>query len=198
MNFLAHAYLSNNHEEIMIGNFIADRVKGKAYQNYSPNIQKGILLHRFIDDFCDRDEINLQSSRLLSPYFGKYSMVVTDVINDYFLAINWENYHDSDYRLFVQQIYYTLEKNKKILPDTSRQMLPYMIQQDWIGTYNRLDGIAEILKMMSRRTKFDSGMEFAHEPLKKHLEELQHNFNLFFPKLEKATTLKRNELLKNE
>ncbi len=30
MNFLSHLYLSGNSEELIIGNFIADSVKGKA------------------------------------------------------------------------------------------------------------------------------------------------------------------------
>ena len=38
MNFLAHLYLSGNDSDIMIGNFIADSVKGKAYKKYRPRI----------------------------------------------------------------------------------------------------------------------------------------------------------------
>ena len=51
MNFLAHIFLSGNDEEVMIGNFIADAVKGRDYLGYSDGIVKGILLHRRIDAF---------------------------------------------------------------------------------------------------------------------------------------------------
>ncbi len=50
MNFLAHLYLSGNNEEVIIGNFIADAVKGKAVEDYSHGIRKGIWLHRDIDN----------------------------------------------------------------------------------------------------------------------------------------------------
>ena len=46
MNFLAHLYLSKDNKNILIGNFIADAVKGKKHENYPKEIQAGILLHR--------------------------------------------------------------------------------------------------------------------------------------------------------
>ena len=37
----------------MIGNFIADSIKGSKYNSYPLQIQKGILLHRQIDTATD-------------------------------------------------------------------------------------------------------------------------------------------------
>ena len=39
MNFLAHLYLSKNNPNIMIGNFIADHIKGNNYEGFSKEIQ---------------------------------------------------------------------------------------------------------------------------------------------------------------
>ncbi|MDC1402054.1 DUF479 domain-containing protein, partial [Flavobacteriaceae bacterium] len=49
MNFLAHIYLSGNNNDLRFGNFIADSIRGKQYQDFSPSVQKGIFLHREID-----------------------------------------------------------------------------------------------------------------------------------------------------
>ena len=49
MNYLANLYLSGNNEDVLIGNFIADSVKGSKYKDYTSKIQQGILLHRQID-----------------------------------------------------------------------------------------------------------------------------------------------------
>ena len=57
MNFLAHLYLSKSNENIIIGNFIADAVKGKKYNNYPKEIKAGILLHREIDNYTDNHPI---------------------------------------------------------------------------------------------------------------------------------------------
>ncbi len=53
MNFLAHLYLSGNSEELLIGSFIADAVKGSNFEGYHPQVVKGIKLHRCIDTFTD-------------------------------------------------------------------------------------------------------------------------------------------------
>jgi len=43
MNFLAHLYLSGNDDEIMVGNFIGDFVKGKnLLERFDPGYVKGI------------------------------------------------------------------------------------------------------------------------------------------------------------
>ena len=57
MNYLAHIYLSNEEEEITLGNFIADDIKGKKYIQFPLGIQQGILLHRAIDSFTDAHPI---------------------------------------------------------------------------------------------------------------------------------------------
>ena len=49
MNYLAHILLSGTSPDVMIGNFIADSIKGSKYNSYPLQIQKGILLHRQID-----------------------------------------------------------------------------------------------------------------------------------------------------
>lgn len=197
MNFLAHAYLSNNHDEIMVGNFIADKVKGKNYEIYPNGIQKGILLHRFIDNYCDHHEINLNSSKLLSPHFGKYSMVVMDIVNDHFLALHWKKYHEIPLPDFVESYYKTLSKNQHHFPNHSKEILPFMINQNWIGSYSSFEGIIEILKRMSRRTKFNSNMENAAAPIQQNLEILEANFHQFFPEIVKASQDKLQDLLKN-
>lgn len=53
MNYLAHAYLSFGNPEILMGNMISDFVKGKTKFDYPVGIQKGIALHRMIDNFTD-------------------------------------------------------------------------------------------------------------------------------------------------
>ena len=60
MNYLAHIFLSGGQPDIMIGNFIADSIKGSKYSAYPTEIQKGILLHRQIDTTTDAH-----------PLFGK-------------------------------------------------------------------------------------------------------------------------------
>jgi len=50
---------------MMIGNFIADHIKGNHYKEYSNEIQKGIFLHREIDTYTDTHPIVRKSKRRL-------------------------------------------------------------------------------------------------------------------------------------
>ena len=63
MNFLAHLLFSGNQEDVIFGNFIGDAIKGRAHETYSEGIQKGILLHRFIDSYTDTHDYYLESKR---------------------------------------------------------------------------------------------------------------------------------------
>ena len=63
MNYLGHLALSGENEDVLFGNFIADAVKGNSYHKFNNSIQKGILLHRFIDHFTDNHPIYLKGKR---------------------------------------------------------------------------------------------------------------------------------------
>ena len=89
MNYLAHVYLSGTDQDLSIGNFIADHVKGKAYLDYPDSIQRGILLHRKIDHFTDSHPLFKKNVSLLFPQYRHYSRVIVDMFFDHVLAVHW-------------------------------------------------------------------------------------------------------------
>ena len=95
MNFLSHLYLAGNSEGLIIGNFIADSVKGSAYNNFSKEIQQGLILHRKIDSFTDSHPVVEQSKQRLRAKYKKYSSVIVDIYYDHYLAINWKKYSEN-------------------------------------------------------------------------------------------------------
>ena len=183
MNYLAHAYLSGEDEEILIGNFIADAVKGKAVNDYSDNIRRGIILHRFIDEFTDNHPMHKASRSKLHKRYSHYSGVLVDIYYDHFLAKNWLEYSDTPLNDYTSWLYASLENNKAILPERINYMLQYMIPQNWLLNYAHLKGIDRVLKGMSNRTKFDSQMEHGVEELELYYAEFEHEFTEFFPEL---------------
>ena len=183
MNFLAHLYLSGNSEGLLIGNFIADSVKGKAYENYNQEIQKGILLHRKIDTFTDSHPIVSQSKQRLHSRYHKYSPVVVDIFYDHFLAVKWNNYSTVSLNEFAENSYRVMNTNFEILPEKVKFMLPYMIKGNWLVNYSNVEGICKTLTGMSRRTSFNSGMETATEILVQHYSLFENEFELFFEEL---------------
>lgn len=183
MNYLAHFYLSNNEENLIIGNYIADDVKGKAHLNYSSEIQQGILLHRKIDDFTDSHKVVENSKELIRHHQNKFTPVVMDVFYDYFLANNWTTYSEKELLEFTNQIYKVLFKNLNLLPPESQMRLTYMAKSNWLYNYKNISRIKKSLTGMSKRTSYDNNMNNAHLILKEKEQELNTDFNNFFPDL---------------
>ncbi len=183
MNFLAHLYLSPDDEDILLGNFIADAVKGKTFDNYKQSVKNGILLHRKIDKYTDNHPIFKKSSKRLNGKYRKYSGVIVDIFYDHFLAANWHNYSDVKIEEFVSKAYGILIKNILFLPKKSKRILPFMITQNWLVNYANFKGLQRVFNGMSQRTPFNSGMESAVNDLKKDYELYEKEFSEFFPEI---------------
>lgn len=184
MNFLAHAYLSFDQDEILIGNFIADFIRGKEIENYPKKIQVGIHLHRAIDNFTDSHPLVKEVQTHLRPRFGHYARVISDVFFDYFLAKNWSKYKSLPLETFSLRVYQTLQSSAATLPPTFLRMLYWMEQQNWLYAYRNLAGIQQALDGLTRRASFDSKMNAATEVLREKEEEIEALFFVFFQDLE--------------
>ena len=180
MNFLAHLYLSGNDEQLMIGNFIADSVKGSSYNKFPEGIKKGILLHRAIDFYSDNHPVFAKSVQRLQPNYRKYAGVIVDIFYDHFLAKNWKNYSEKNLQQYADEVHSLMLKNILLMPDKSLMFLKYAIRTNRLVSYATLDGIGEVLYGMSRRTTFKSNMEFATAELKEYYSEFENEFKIFF------------------
>jgi len=183
MNFLAHIYLSFDDDEITIGNFIADSIRGNKFKYLPERIQKGIKLHRHIDSYTDAHPTVRQSTKRLHKNYGHYSGIIVDIFYDHFLAKNWTDYSATPLDIFVDNFYDLLEDNYSILPDGVKRMMPYMISDNWIFNYSKMDGISRVLVGMNRRTKNKSKMNFAILDLEEHYKEFEKEFTSFFEEL---------------
>lgn len=183
MNFLAHIYLSFGDDEITIGNFIADSIRGNKFDHLPQRVQQGIILHRHIDTYTDSHAIPKKSSKRLHKNYSHYSRVIVDIYYDHFLAKNWKQYSDVPLAIFVDRFYDLLEDNYTILPVGVKRMMPYMIADNWIYNYSKMEGIGRVLNGMNRRTQNKSKMNFAILDLEEHYDEFEAEFTSFFEEL---------------
>ncbi len=194
MNFLAHIYLSGDNNMIAIGNFMADGIRGETYKKYPEDIQKGILLHRAIDTYTDTHRIVRQSRKRLHDNYGHYSRVIVDILYDHYLAKNWETYSPITLKDFVEQFYEDLENHSQILPPRIQKLKPFMIADNWLLNYSKIEGIQRVLEGMNRRTNYRSKMNEATKELKKYYKEFEEEFSLFFEELIHFSNQKLNEI----
>jgi len=194
MNFLAHIYLSGDNEQITIGNFIADGIRGKKYKKFPRDIQTGILLHRAIDTFTDKHPIVRQSTKRLHKNYSHYSGVIVDILYDHFLAKNWNEYCEIPLKFYSEKFYDSLQDNFDILPIRIKRMMPFMISDNWLLSYASIDGIQRVLEGMNRRTQNKSKMNNAVNELKLHYLDFENEFTSFFEELIEFSKEKLKEL----
>jgi len=180
MNFLAHIYLSGNNQQIMLGNFIADYVKGNQYEKYAPEVQKGILLHRKIDGFTDKHPIVKQSAQRFKESYGRYSSVVIDVVYDHYLANAWQNYSSVPLGEFVSKTHHYLMKNYFMLPARVKGFLPFLIKSRRLENYKNLQDIERSLAIMAKNTSLPDKSEEAIEVMSNYYPLFEDEFALFF------------------
>ncbi len=184
MNYLAHAWLSFHHPEILVGNMMSDFVKGKKKFEYSEGIQKGITLHRLIDTFTDAHAVTKNAKKVFKPAAGLYSGAFLDIVYDHFLAIDESQLSESEWKWFSQEVYECLHQYKNVLPDRFSNLLPYMSQQNWLFNYRYIWGIENSFGGLVRRAAYLQSSTAAFKIFEKEYHQLKVCYSDFFPSVE--------------
>jgi acyl carrier protein phosphodiesterase len=184
LNYLAHAFLSGPDEELLVGNFIADSVRGSQLQLFPAGVAAGIILHRQIDTFTDTHPVVQLTKDRLRPHYHKYAGVVADVYYDHFLAVNFHQYSPQPLADYTRQVYGVVQRYQALLPEKVKNFLPYMMEQNWLLNYGTISGIRRSLTGLSRRTAFVSHMDTAATELENNYPLYEKDFQAFFPDLQ--------------
>jgi len=180
MNYLAHAFLSNNNKNLLVGNFIADHVRGNNFESFSPEIIEGIRLHRRIDEFTDTHQEFKSAKRIFYNGYEKYSGILIDIYFDHLLAKKFEEYNDLSLHDFSKNVYEVYKEHENILPKTSSGFLEYVIKNNIYTAYADLVGIERVLFHLSQRIKHEVRLDFSVEIFKQNEDQLQTAFSVFF------------------
>ena len=183
MNYLAHLYLSGGDTEVMIGNFIADHIRGNQFKHDSQGIQQGIRLHREIDTYTDAHPITRRSKRRLDKKYGLYAGVIIDLFYDHFLAKNWDDYSAIPLDVYVASVYALLGSNLENLPEKTQHLLPLMVEYNWLYNYQFIKGMQRVFNGMNRRTNNKSQMHLAIYDLQEYYLTFETDFKEFFQQL---------------
>ena len=196
MNYLAHAYLSFNNPEILAGNMISDYIKGKKQFDYPAAVQKGIKLHRAIDNFTDTHAATQELKSFFRPQYRLYSGAFADVVYDHFLANDAQQFNtEADLKQFAKTTYNLLEPFSDIFPPPFQKMFPYMKEYNWLYNYRYIWGIEKSFGGVVHRAAYLTESEKAVEIFNRHYAAMQGCYNNFFPDLKKYSLSKMDELL---
>lgn len=197
MNFLAHILLSGEDEGLIIGNFIADFVKGAKKESYDSNLRNGMRLHHRIDAFTDTHPMTLRAISRIKSSQGRYSSVVVDIFFDHFLAKDFVKYHETTLEIFSQNFYRIAFRYRDLLPERVQRMLDVMKVQNWLLNYGDINGLGSIMNQFSKRVNHKNNIENAIDSLNQNYAGLKMDFDLFFPELSDYISIERRKLLPN-
>ena len=195
MNYLAHAWLSFKEPGILTGNMISDFVKGRQKFGFPLAIQKGISLHRAIDEFTDAHSITKEAMVFFRPAYRLYSGAFMDIVYDHFLANDINEFQNEEVlNVFCKSTYAYLESQPIQLPQGFEQMLPYMKQHNWLYNYRLKEGIQKSFGGLARRAAYIAESDTAYEIFNKHYGSLEICYKAFFPLLKEFSRYKLAEL----
>ena len=188
MNYLAHLVLSGENEEVLFGNFIADAVKGKSYLTWSKNIQKGVLLHRFIDHFTDTNSHYLAGKRRFYQKFPKMGGVINDILYDYLLWQYELRHKNLKLDEEIKRFYRILDGFENKMPESIYYMYQYMKKDDWLTNYQYKYGIKKALNGIGKRINYSDNLESSFDILEALIFDFEKEFEMFYNEIKEHTS----------
>jgi acyl carrier protein phosphodiesterase len=199
MNYLAHAYLSFKQPQILAGNMISDFVKGKKQFDYETLILNGIKLHRSIDNFTDGHAATKEMKKIFKPAYGLYAGAFADIVYDYFLANDTNEFTSGEtLEQFALNTYTILENYISVMPLGFRQMFPYMKSYNWLYNYRNEWAIQKSFAGMARRAKYITETDTAFNIFENNIHVMKPCYDEFFPLLKNHAAITLQELLNTD
>ena len=183
MNYLAHLYLAEDSPQSLLGSIMGDFVKGAIGNRYPLKIKWGIELHRKIDAYTDSHPTTRASRNLFSPARRRFAGIIVDLCYDHFLYRHWSQFTDLALDQFISRIYDILIAHREALPRRMAAMVPVMVREDWLGSYQDLTGVEKALSRLSKRVTNGNQLLGAIEEIKLQYRSLESNCLIFFPDL---------------
>jgi acyl carrier protein phosphodiesterase len=183
MNYLAHLYLSEPDDDVLLGSLMGDFVKGPLDGRYGAAVTYGIALHRRIDSFTDAHPVVRASKARVSPERRRYAGIMVDMFYDHFLARHWTEFSDEPLAAFAQRVYAVLAQRRDVLPERLRLMVPSMRQADWLGSYARIESIRTALDRMGRRLRRENRLLGSADELERDYADFERDFRAFLPEV---------------
>ncbi len=153
MNFLAHALLAGDDPGLIVGGVIGDWIKGPLPGTLPADLAQGVALHRAIDDYAETQAAFCRSRARISLPRRRYAGVLVDIFYDHLLAQHWAAVHHAPLHDYCGALYAMIRERLPELPAASHPALALMASQDWLTSYARIEGIADVMRRMSRRAR---------------------------------------------
>ncbi|GAA3880719.1 ACP phosphodiesterase [Gibbsiella dentisursi] len=184
MNFLAHLHLAQLAESSLLGNLLADFVRGNPAGDYPAAVVGGIMLHRRIDVLTDSLPQVKACRRYFSPEHRRVAPITLDVVWDHFLARHWQQIEPA-----ISLAHFSQAARRQIVPHLPhtparfQNLNHYLWQERWLERYAELPFIANVLAGMAKRRPRLAALAGSFHDVERHYHQLETHFWQFYPQM---------------
>ncbi len=193
MNFLAHLTLSHFDTDLQTGNFLGDFVKGKAISDLPAGIQRGIAMHRAIDELTDHDPDVRELNALVAERHGRYAGVITDIGFDHFLCQNWAQFGPLEFDAFRVGTYWALHARRGVMSEHIQGYIEGMLKHDWLNLYRTEAGMSHVFQRLRPRLSQPQLLDGVEDLLTDFYPAFNQTFLALFPRLQTLADAYRPE-----
>jgi acyl carrier protein phosphodiesterase len=151
VNFLAHCALAAAHDDLMVGGFLGDFVKGPVPTNLPALVGQGIRLHRRIDAFSNSEPSIRTSVARLPKAYRRLAPPFVDLLADHLLASAFTDHHGADLEVFTARVYGALDQRDAALNARARRYFEFMRDTDLFDRYRDLAAVEQAFARIALR-----------------------------------------------
>ena len=182
MNFLAHLHLATLADSSLLGNLMADFVRGNPQQSFSDEVVSGIRLHRRIDVLTDSQTEVKAAAAHFSADYRRVAPITLDVLWDHFLARHWSRVHpQQSLGAFVDSARAQIEPHLAHTPERFQNLNHYLWRERWLERYAELPFIADVLNRMAIRRPRLAALAGSFDDIERHYTAFEKHFWRFYP-----------------
>lgn len=191
MNFLAHLHLAHLAESSLLGNLLADFVRGNPHEQWPTPVADGILMHRRLDAMTDALPEVQEARPLFRAETRRVAPITLDVVWDHFLARHWESlYPDRSLAAFSRFAEQRIVPQLAGTPESFQALNAVMWRERWFEHYAEPARMARVLSGMAQRRPRLVALRDSYHDFTAHYDQLERLFFRFYPRLMALATSK--------
>ncbi|MEM6050470.1 ACP phosphodiesterase [Erwinia sp. P7711] len=189
MNFLAHLHLASLAQSSLLGNLMADFVRGNPHNEWPATVAEGILHHRRIDVMTDSLPEVRAARDFFRPETRRVSPITLDVIWDHFLSRHWGSIQpEISLPTFLAQAKSVIEPDLASTPERFQNLNRYLWSERWMEKYAEPDYLQPVLRGMASRRPRLAALEDSWQDFITNYQQFNDFFWQFYPvMMEKAS-----------
>lgn len=184
MNFLAHLHLASLAQSSLLGNLMADFVRGNPDGQFAPPVVAGIRMHRRIDVITDSHPEVKTAKMLFSAGYRRVAPIALDVVWDHFLARHWLRLEPGlPLRAFIQRVESEIVPALPDTPESFQALNHYLWRERWLERYADLAFLAPVFNGMAGRRPRLVALSGIYPEIERHYPALEACFWRLYPDL---------------